>query len=121
MRLQSSDIGRMGEGMASVHLVSMGVRMECSNYRGRFGEIDLIGWDGDTLVFYEVKTRTGCPPGISPLSSITRSKLRKIERTARQFMYERLGREVDSRLAVVTIVLHRGTGPTIEVIPVSQP
>lgn len=33
------------------------------NYRTRFGEIDIIGYDGDTLVFFEVKYRSGHSAG----------------------------------------------------------
>lgn len=38
----------------------MGYRMVATNFRAPNdrGEIDLIGWDGDTLCFVEVKTRT---------------------------------------------------------------
>ena len=52
-------LGRRGEEIAYWHLRRLGFTMVARNYRhaGVGGEVDLIGWDGDTLVFVEVKSR----------------------------------------------------------------
>lgn len=52
-------LGRQGEEAAYWYLREQGVIIVDRNYRpeGQRGEIDLIGWDRDTLVFVEVKTR----------------------------------------------------------------
>ena len=52
--------GRRGEEEAYFYLRRLGYVMVARNWRSprRRGEIDLIGWDGDTLCFIEVKTRT---------------------------------------------------------------
>lgn len=52
--------GRRGEEAAYFHLRRLGYVMVARNFRSpkRRGEIDLIGWEGDTLCFVEVKTRT---------------------------------------------------------------
>src|ERR1700722_17821956 len=52
--------GRRGEEAAYWHLRRQGVVMVARNYRpqGLHGEVDLIGWDGEVLVFIEVKTRS---------------------------------------------------------------
>lgn len=51
--------GRRGEEAAYWHLRRQGFVMVERNYRpkGLRGEIDLIGWEGDVLVFVEVKAR----------------------------------------------------------------
>lgn len=51
--------GKRGEEIAYWHLRRQGFTMVARNYRraGVGGEVDLIGWDGDTLVFVEVKSR----------------------------------------------------------------
>jgi putative endonuclease len=36
-----------------------GFRIEARNWRRRGGELDVIAWQGDALVFVEVKTRRG--------------------------------------------------------------
>src|SRR6266704_2913547 len=52
--------GARGEEEAYFHLRSLGYTMVARNFRSprRRGEIDLIGWDGETLCFIEVKTRS---------------------------------------------------------------
>jgi putative endonuclease len=50
-------LGRRGEELAAVHLDRMGFAPLGRNVRTRYGEIDLIAFDGRTLIFVEVKTR----------------------------------------------------------------
>jgi putative endonuclease len=50
-------LGRRGEELAAAHLDRMGFAPLGRNVRTRYGEIDLIAFDGRTLIFVEVKTR----------------------------------------------------------------
>ncbi|MGH8757706.1 MAG: YraN family protein, partial [Burkholderiales bacterium] len=50
--------GTAAERVAATFLQSHGLKLLETNYRCRFGEIDLIMRDGDTLVFAEVRLRT---------------------------------------------------------------
>lgn len=50
-------LGRLGEDMAASHLNRLDFATLARNVRTRYGEIDLIAFDGRTLVFAEVKTR----------------------------------------------------------------
>lgn len=50
-------LGRRGEDLAVEHLRRRGFAVLERNARTRHGEIDLIAFDGTTLVFAEVKTR----------------------------------------------------------------
>jgi len=50
-------LGRLGEELAAAHLSARGFRILERNARTRAGEIDIIAFDGHTLVFAEVKTR----------------------------------------------------------------
>jgi putative endonuclease len=50
-------LGQLGERMAAAHLERLGFAIIERNARTRHGEIDLIVFDGHTLVFAEVKTR----------------------------------------------------------------
>ncbi|MFI4989300.1 MAG: YraN family protein [Solirubrobacterales bacterium] len=50
-------LGRRGEELASEHLRKRGFAVIERNARTPRGEIDLIAFDGSTLVFAEVKTR----------------------------------------------------------------
>jgi putative endonuclease len=50
-------LGRRGEDIALGHLRALGFSPVARNYRTRRGEIDLIAFDGHTLIFVEVKTQ----------------------------------------------------------------
>ena len=61
------------------------------NYTPRSGkgELDLVGYDGDTLAFVEVRTRTvRDDPSALPGSSITTEKPHVVARTAKRFLAE---------------------------------
>ena len=49
--------GRRGEDLAASHFERLGFDVLARNHRTRFGELDLVAFDGQTLVFAEVKTR----------------------------------------------------------------
>jgi putative endonuclease len=79
--------GRSGEALAEEYLSRKGMVVLARNYRCRAGEIDLVLRDGDTVVFVEVKERTGRSHG-SAVEAVTWSKRRKIARAARVFAAE---------------------------------
>ena len=58
-RRYPGDHGRIGEDLAHRHLQKHGCTIVARNYRPPSGpgEIDQEAWDGDRLVFVEVKTR----------------------------------------------------------------
>lgn len=51
--------GSEKEAAAAEYLEQNNIRIVCRNFNSAKGEIDLIGYDGDTLVFFEVKYRSG--------------------------------------------------------------
>jgi putative endonuclease len=50
-------LGQLGEQLAAEHLVRRGFEIVERNYRTRWGELDIVAFDGETLAFCEVKTR----------------------------------------------------------------
>lgn len=73
--------GTWGEALVADYLRRWGCRLEAHSYRCRFGEIDLIAWDGDTLCFVEVKTRTNTQMGL-PREYVTARKQARLRKTA---------------------------------------
>lgn len=74
--------GSTAEKLAGVFLEQNGVRVLERNFRsGRRGEIDLVGLDGSTLVFFEVKFRKGEGSG-TPEEAVTLAKQKTICKTA---------------------------------------
>lgn len=78
---RKDELGRTGEALAAAHLREQGMRILGRNWRCREGEIDLIAVIGETLVFVEVKTRSGVRHG-EPLEAITEAKAQRMRRLA---------------------------------------
>lgn len=80
-------LGRRGEDIAQRYLQRAGIVIVARNYRmatGR-GEVDLIGWENDTLVFVEVKSRQTDEYG-APDRAIGREKKASLLRAAREYV-----------------------------------
>jgi len=78
--------GRRGEDLAHRFLQARGFRIVARNYRtpsGR-GEIDLVAWDGATLVFVEVKSRRSDAHG-TPDRAVDAEKRRALVGAARNY------------------------------------
>ena len=97
-------VGAVQEQMAAAFLTQHGVRIVDRNFRnGRAGEIDLIGYDGEVLVFIEVKYRNSVRSG-TPEEAVTKTKQLSICRTARFYIANRhLSVEDPMRFDVVAI------------------
>jgi putative endonuclease len=79
--------GNRGEEEALFHLRRNGYVMIARRWRTRRlrGDIDLIGWDGGTLCFIEVKTRTS--HGLAPAeSAVDDEKQRMLRRMAHAYL-----------------------------------
>ena len=108
--------GRFGERIARWRLILSGYRIIEVNYRTRYGEIDIVAWDGDDLVFVEVKTKSSREYG-PPEESVDERKQRKITRMALMYLTERAaGDDTACRFDVVTVDLS-GILPKVRVIP----
>jgi len=77
--------GEQAEALAAAFVEDQGLRIVARNYRCRYGELDLIARDGDTLVFIEVRRRTGSRFG-GAAASIDASKREKLLKTARHYL-----------------------------------
>ena len=80
--------GMQGEALVARYLRERGYQLAAHGYRSRYGEIDLIAWDGDVLCFVEVKTRTNLDMA-RPREYVTPQKQNKLRRTARMYLAEK--------------------------------
>jgi putative endonuclease len=87
-----AQLGRLGEQLAAEHLIRRGFRIVDRNYRTRWGELDIVAFDGRTLAFCEVKTRRVPVPGRSPLESVHPRKRSKVRKMAGRWLVERTDR-----------------------------
>ena len=98
--------GRLGEDMAHRYLRRSGCTVVARNYRppSGHGEIDLVVWDREQLVFVEVKTRATAEFG-EPDRAVDGEKRLRLARAARDYA-RRAGVEWSNvRFDIVAIVL----------------
>jgi putative endonuclease len=98
-------LGRRGEDIAHRHLQRAGIVIVARNYRmsSGAGEIDLIGWEKDTLVFVEVKSRQTDEYG-APDRAIGVLKQSSLIRAAREYARHAEVPWEKVRFDVVTVV-----------------
>jgi len=101
--------GRQGEEDAYWHLRQKGFIMVDRNYRpeGLRGEIDLIGWDGETLVFVEVKTRQTSDVR-TPEAAVDRDKESHVIAAAREYRRRAHCAAAPYRFDVLTVEMAPG-------------
>ena len=88
--------GRAGEEFAARHFEALGFEVLARNHRTRFGELDLVAFDGRTLVFAEVKTRLAGSG--DPFLSLHDRKRAQVRRMALAWLSETTDRPFGARL-----------------------
>lgn len=97
--------GRYGEEEAYFHLRRLGYTIIARNYRSprSRSELDLVGWDGETLCFIEVKTRKE-RTFVPAEAAVDPEKQRDLCHVAREFLRKVKG-EPPVRFDVVSVYL----------------
>lgn len=115
MRTDSrAEIGSFGEQLAVEYLTRTGLRVLERNWRCRYGELDVIAADDTTgtVVFVEVKTRTGDQFG-GVAQAVTAAKVRRLRRLAGVWLSRQSISWAGLRIDVVTIRIGRRRTPEI--------
>lgn len=105
--------GRRGEEEAYFYLRKQGYVIIARNYRNprSRSELDLVGWDRETLCFIEVKTRT--TRDIKPAeAAVDQQKQGDLARVAREFLRNVKG-EPAYRFDIVSVYFEAGRKPEI--------
>lgn len=94
--------GQSGEDEAARHLLREGYRIIETNYKNRFGEIDIIARDGETIVFIEVKARRSAKFGTAR-ASVHSAKKKKLSMVALGYLKSRGNTHRKARFDVVCV------------------
>src|SRR5437763_5442539 len=82
-------LGILGEQLAAEHLARRGFQILERNFRTRWGELDIVAFDGRTLAICEVKTRRAGASAITPFDSLHPRKRMQVRRMARDWLSRR--------------------------------
>lgn len=114
MRTNNLITGRAGEKLAAELLKKSGYKIIAANYRNKFGEIDIIARDKDTIAFVEVKARSSDKYGL-PAEALSAFKQRQIAKTALGYLKEKRLLDKKARFDLVS-VLYSGEQPQIQIL-----
>lgn len=111
------NLGRWGENLAVSFLQAKGYHILARNVRTPFGEIDIIarqaGFETDTIIFIEVKTRSSTSLG-KPEISVGVRKKSHILAAVQYYMQQSYENNLDWRVDVIAIEkLYSGFPPSI--------
>lgn len=106
MTIARQVFGKAGEDRAVEELERRGYAILARRYRTRHGEIDIVARDQETIVFVEVKARTGGDFG-SAVEAVTAWKQRRLISMANDYLVR--GRLTD-RPCRFDVVAIDGTG-----------
>jgi len=107
MTVARQAVGAWGERRAAKYLTDESFRVVARNWRCPLGEIDIIAWDGATLVFCEVKTRRGLGFGL-PAEAVVAAKARRLRRLgARWLALNTSAHPREIRFDVIAVLIRR--------------
>jgi putative endonuclease len=100
--LNRQDRGKSGEDLAWDHLRRAGYTLIERNARSRLGEIDLVVERQGTVVFVEVRSRTGTRFG-TPFESVDSRKQRRLGRLATAYLSRSRLQDRRARFDVIAV------------------
>jgi putative endonuclease len=106
MKRLNKQTGGKGEREAKKLLHGKGYKILKMNWGNKWGEIDTVCLDGETVVFVEVKAKTGDGYG-APWQMVNRRKLDQVRRMGELFLSERGWQDKSCRIDVVGVVFDR--------------
>ncbi len=102
--MNNRKIGDKGESIAVEYLKGKEYRILKRNYQVRSGEIDIIAYDKNILVFAEVKTRNNINYGYA-YESVNYNKQRKIIKTSLHYLTKYKIRDIQVRYDIIEVYL----------------
>ncbi len=106
-------LGDQGETLAAQHLQEKRYQIIERNWHCRYGEIDLIARDDETLVFIEVKTRRAQTTE-DAFASVTPTKQQRFIAAVHEYLDQHADEETLWRIDVIAIALPRTGTPIID-------
>ena len=109
-----AEFGRMAENLALRYLQQQNLNLLERNFRSRFGEIDLIMRENNTIIFVEVRARKTAA-FLHPVESVDYKKRDKIRKTSQVYMHKTAAwNRFDMRFDVIALTGSKARGMKID-------
>ena len=103
-KLHGKELGKLGEDLAVRFIERLGYEVIERNWTCSAGEADIIAYDGDVLVFIEVKTRSNIDKGL-PEEAVTPEKRARYEKIAMWYVSQINPEDCPMRFDVIGIMI----------------
>jgi putative endonuclease len=104
---------RRSEILGIEFLRSNGFRIAASGFRAKGGEVDIVAWDSDVLVFVEVKSlRSGSPPE----DAVGPRKQRRVIRAAQTYISRHNLHSAPCRFDILAVTALPGSRPEFRLL-----
>ncbi|MGD8538307.1 MAG: YraN family protein [Candidatus Aminicenantes bacterium] len=107
------ELGKSGEDVAVEYLKRNKYKIVSKGFRFLRGEIDIIAYEGETLVFIEVKTRKSTRFS-QPEESVTHAKRKQLKRVAEGYLLREHIQDVECRFDVLSLSYDEFEGYTVK-------
>ncbi len=106
MNVLNKDIGSYGENLACEYLLDIKHKILARNFRSKLGEIDIITFFNNMIIFTEVKSRYTNSYG-SPMESVTYYKQKQIIKLSSYYILINKLNDYNIRYDVIEIFFNK--------------
>jgi putative endonuclease len=112
---QHLDLGRLGEQLAKTHLEGLGYEILDENWTHGKAEVDLIAYQNKTIIFVEVKARSGNWFG-QPEDFVDNRKQKLLVDAANEYIYL-MEHKGEVRFDIVSVLFDKQNAHILKHIP----
>ena len=105
MKKYNKAIGTYGESIARDFLINNEYKILDMNFRNKFGEIDIICFKDDLIVFCEIKSRYTNSFG-NPIESVTYSKQKQIIKLSKLYLIYKKYYNYNVRYDIIEVIFN---------------
>jgi putative endonuclease len=98
------NLGKTGENLALGYLKSHSFSILETNFRSKFGEIDIIAKKNHCIYFIEVKTRSNLDHG-APFEAVNKRKIYHIKKAAQYYLLKNSYPDYKLKVGVFSILI----------------
>lgn len=103
--MSTKEFGLFAEGIARHYLIQKGYKILASNYKLKFGELDIIAQKADKIVFIEVKALKNSYEDFNPEMRVDYKKRIKLIKLAQAFMLYKNLNDVSWQIDIISVTL----------------
>ena len=101
------EFGKEGEDVAAQYLNEKGYKILDRNFACKRGEIDIVAFKDEQIIFVEIKSRTSTKYGL-PSEAVTKEKIKHLLRTAETYLIIKNLMDIDVRIDVIEVYKEKG-------------